>query len=197
MSTQIFNPIADTMLRSSSYADTNYGTYPNISIGNTGINNQRSLLKFDLSSLAGVTLTAAPLLSLYRYQNNETTTRVFRVYRVIRSGWTELGATWNKYDGTHEWGTAGCGNTSTDREATDIGYTTISGTGTGWDTWTLSQADVQEWLDGEFANNGILIKADTEKDDVRNFYSRNYTDDITLRPKLTLEYFGGGGIIWM
>jgi len=47
------------------------------------------------------------------------------IYRVIRTGWTETGATYNKYDGVNVWGTAGCSNTTTDYDATEnVGFVT-------------------------------------------------------------------------
>jgi hypothetical protein len=46
------------------------------------------------------------------------------IYRVIQTGWTEAGATWNKYDGVTNWGGAGCNQGGVDIDGADtLGFT--------------------------------------------------------------------------
>jgi hypothetical protein len=119
-----------------------------------------------------------------------STTIAFREKRA----WTESGATWNKYDGANAWGTAGSGNTTSDIEASDIGNVSVTDAlpdGTEVKI-TLTPSKVQEWVSGVFANNGLLLKVDTEDSDAY-LYASHENATANLRPKLVIEYTTPGG----
>ena len=154
----------------------------------------RSLVHFDLSSIPSTATVTSAVLKIYDsggdFSNNDTTGRA---YRVRSRAWTESG-TWNNYDGTNAWGTAGCDNTSTDREATDIGNWSMPAAETaGYKDVTLTTAKVQEWIDGTFANNGLLLKADKE-----DSYSMHRYQVRTAAnpPKLEITYTLPSGAIF-
>lgn len=175
-------------------ATSNYGTSAIVSIGNILGLVCRQLIKFDLSSLPSAAVISSTTLSLYATDDFSSNTRTYRVFRLKRA-WVEgtrdnvvdspaTGATWNRYDTTNNWSTAG-GFHADDCEQTDIGSRSFS------DTETLNQfkdfaltPTTKADLD---LGNGWLIKADTELVDGYSFAS---SDNATAanRPKLVIVY---------
>ena len=182
--------ITDAYL-SSKTSTTNYGAATIIAVGetNTDVNTFRSLLKFDLSSIpVGSTINSATL-SVKTVTDASTNERTYRVYRVLRV-WVEAQTTWNIYSTGNNWGTAGCGNTTSDRESADIGSVlfTASETAGTVKSFTLTADKVQEMLvDGAFTNNGFLIKADTEENDAYTLHSSENGAEAN-NPKLVINY---------
>lgn len=143
----------------------------------------RALIKFDLSTLPSSALISSTTLSLYANFDGSNNSRDLRVYRQ-KKAWTETGATWNKYDGTNNWTTAG-GFDSADCEQTDIGSRTFSASETinQFKDWSLTPT-TKAGLD---LGNGWLMKADTESDDEYQFAdSENAT--AANRPKFVVVY---------
>lgn len=174
----------------SNSATANNGTAGFIAVGedNTATATYRSLVKWDLSSIpAGSTITATTL-TLTVHTDRSDNARTLSVFRVLRA-WTETGSTWNNWDTGQAWGTAMCANTTSDREATDIGTATQPANPAVDSTVavTLTASKVQEWLDGVLTNNGILLQVATETDDGILYYSREEAT-ATKRPTLDVTY---------
>jgi len=180
------NPSKNAYIRNTT-ATTNAGN-GNLYVGE--LNSQpadilRSLLQFSLSSIpSGSTITVATL-RLYDaaspFSDNDRTMRAYRCLRV----WVEMECTWNIYSTGNNWGTAGCSNTTTDREASDIGSVLTPGIEVeGWIEMTVTVAGVQGWLDGTLTNNGILLQMDTETDDLHNYNGRSEANP----PQLVVTY---------
>jgi hypothetical protein len=184
----------DAHIIAGGFADTNYGTLTTIAVGhkNGTAYTFRSLVKFDLSSLSGKRIHSARLRLTYASDEsgNERTGYVYRVKR----NWTEAGVTWNKYNGTSSWSTAGCGSVN-DRETTEIGTWTQPASPTANTTVdiTLSATAIQEMIDGTFTNYGFLLKVDTESNDKINYHSSEAAT-ATYRPTLIVG-IGGGTVI--
>lgn len=178
----------------SNFADSNFGTNSQLQVGESNADTnaiQRSLLKFDLSSIPnGSTITSAVLTLTYeqaasfRASNNRT----MSVYRMIRS-WSETESTWSVYSSGNNWGTAGASNTTSDREATDIGTVALatSDADESEKSITLTASKVQEWVNGTLTNNGILLQVATELNDLYIFHSSD-SATASKRPKLTIVY---------
>lgn len=168
---------------------TNYGTNTELRVGesNAASGVSRTFLKF--SNLSNGTIpsnatVSSATLELYSYGDLSSRARTFRVFRQKRA-WTENGITWNKYDGTNNWATAG-GFGAADCEQTDIGSRAMTDTeAAGWKSWSLSTSAIQEIIAGTWTNNGFMIKADTENDDAYQYYSREQAGSA---PKLTIVY---------
>jgi hypothetical protein len=177
----------DTLMQSDN-PTTNYGTSTTLNVGehNAATSKNRTLIFFDLSSIpANATINSATL-SLWQVSESSSNARTLRVYRDLRS-WSESQATWNIFSTGNNWGTAGGFNAS-DAEQTDIGSCAFTATeANGEKQWTLTASAIQEMVSGAFANNGFVIKADTETDDLFRFRS---SDDSTAaeRPKLVIDY---------
>lgn len=176
----------DTYLSlSPSQVDTNFGTNVAVLAGRYASSDiTTGLLKFDLSGIpAGATITSAILTT--SWTNTYGTPVNMSVFQ-MRRAWTELGATWNKYDGTNAWGTAGAANTTSDCYATAAATTSITGTGDfSFDITAL----VSAWFGGT-ANYGACVKpaATSGYNFGGRFYSSDYTTDANKRPKLVITY---------
>lgn len=180
------NP-SDTWIDSTN-ATTNFGTNADMYVGEYGFGSQvsRALIKWDLSSIpSGSTITGATMRLRDIGTNLSTTNRSMRVYRCLRA-WVENEATWNVYSTGNSWGTAGAGNTTSDREASDIGSVTMPATEVAqYYEITLTASAVQEMFNGTIANNGFVLKMDTETDDMHRFYTVN---NGSLVPELVVDY---------
>lgn len=167
------------------FVDTNFGTNASLFIGDSGPGGERtrSLLKFDLSSLPSSALITSATLSLFASSDFSSNARTFRVYRVKRA-WTETGATWNKWDASNNWSTAG-GFHEDDTEQTDIGSRAFTATETlnEFKDFVLTPTNKAD-LD---LGNGWMIKADTESSDMYLFRSSDH-GTADERPRLVIIY---------
>lgn len=186
------NPSADTVMISDG-ADTNYGTSGSIHAGEAygQTSKRRSLIKFDLTSYAGM-VAAGATLRLYDdgtdYCNNARTMKLFRSKRP----WTEAGCTWNKYNGTTAWTTAGSGSAGNDYDSNVVGSISLPNPpSAGYVEIPLTVSYINEWLNGTMTNNGFFLMMDTESDDMHVFNSK---DAASNKPELILT-FGGAKIV--
>jgi len=197
----------DTIMRANS-STSNYGVWDLLQVGNDDSNGvNRGLIQFDLSSISpGVTVDSATMTLYKAWYDTASNNRAMQCYRVRRA-WLEgtrndvvdspaTGATWVRYDLTNNWSTAGCGDTTNDREASSIGsatWTTGEALGTSH-AYTLSTAAVSEWIDGDFDNNGMLLQMETESDDAYNAGSSDHAT-TGYRPILVVEYTEAASIV--
>jgi hypothetical protein len=132
---------------------TTYCSDPNVSVGYDGANDQRGLVQFDLSAIpsGAVVLNADLGLTLGWHSTNNT--KQVGVYQVVRN-WTNS-ATWNGYDATSSWATAGAAG-SADASSVPADIKTI-GNASGFVDWYPTRL-VQGWVDGSIPNHGVLIR---------------------------------------
>lgn len=148
-----------------------------------------SLVKFDISSVpAGSTIIDATMTLTVRIPRTGNT-RTLSCFRVKRA-WVDTQATWNVYSTGNSWGTAGCGNTTTDREGSSIGTVSQPSTAIAGDliAMTLDPAKIQEMITGGvFTNNGFFLQVDTLSNDCILYDS---ADNGTSgnNPKLVINY---------
>lgn len=179
-------------------ATTNYNNaYLLIGESNAAVATYRSLIKFDLSSIPSGAQVSAATLSIWVFEDVSSNARTLRAYRVKRN-WVETEATWNVYSTGNSWGTAGCDNTTSDRDATDMGSASVgAAVSVGTEIQiSLTTAEMNKFFDGTYTNYGWLLKVDTEADDC---YLYDSSGSLTAgeRPKLVIEYLAGGQlIIW-
>jgi hypothetical protein len=176
---------ADTSLNQYT-PDTNYGTRASLYISSQGPSyNMRSILEFDMTSQipSGATVNSATL-SLYYWQYGpyDPSGRTYWAYRLTRTGWGETTATWNKYDGTDSWTTAGGDYTTTDGASI-----TVPGS-YGWMNWTVTN-QVQTAIDSGGRIAHFLMRDGTEDasgEYTAYFYAREQTGSLT--PKLYVSW---------
>jgi len=123
----------------------------------------RTLLRFDVSGIPTDSVILNAQLGLYAQSMTGTASKQVGVYRLTQS--FTSGTTWNTYDGTHAWASAG-GDFSSGQDAV---INPSVGSAAGWTYWYPTKL-VQEWVDGAgtdanpagYANNGLIVKDVTE-----------------------------------
>ncbi|HEY2940450.1 MAG TPA: DNRLRE domain-containing protein [Gaiellaceae bacterium] len=151
--------LADTQdchIASGIYANTSYclGSGGYVRIGYDSGYKRRGLFQFNLSSYKGGQTVTSADLALYCQAATTTNGDDLDVRRITRS-WTN-GATWNKYDGTHAWTTAGGDYGSSNYDSRNTNCSTL-----GWKHWYPTLL-VQYWVDGTYPNYGLLVKQRSE-----------------------------------
>jgi len=136
----------------------NYGNNAELKCKNETGKSERSLIQFDLSGIPQCAVVTNATLGIYV---TAVKTKTINIHRLTHN-WTEMGATWNAYDGTNSWSTSGG-----DYDSTVNG--SFSGATTGYKEVNLTSL-VQGWLNGTWANYGILLEGVTQ-DEVK-FSSR-------------------------
>ncbi len=179
----------------------NYGiTTTNIIGAETTNRYFRALQRWDLTALAGNTISAATL-SLYNSDSGTTTqSGTVQAYAVLpaNTGWvqgTKNAATagageacWNYklYDTTAWAGSVGCGTSGTDYNATQLGSGNWTDGVAGWIDIALTASVVNGWIAG--ANDGILLRAATEWSNGYFMLFVSAEGTAANRPKLALTY---------
>jgi Bacterial Ig-like domain len=160
----------------------NYGTVTSLGVGGdepagTG-KDQSALLKWSLSTIpAGSKISSASVT----LNVTNTSTQIYQAYELKRP-WVESAATWLLYATGKSWQTAGAKG-SLDRGVTVVG--SVSPSTTGNQTFALSPALVQSWVDNPASNQGIIIANVTNTDGFA--FSSRETSTSSLRPQLTLN----------
>src|SRR5450755_997388 len=147
-----------------------YGTYP--AVGYDGGSTNRMLATFNTTAIP---TDATVDFGDFQVQTSSTDNgddQQVELHGLTRA-WTS-GATWNSYDGTHAWTTAG-GDFGSAALWTQT-LTTGSGDIENFPMTTL----VRSWINGSAANDGLLIKASTEGyvggDPHMNYFNDAYMD---------------------
>jgi len=161
---------------------TNYGTYERVVVTGYGSPEyQRTLIRFDLSSVPPGTPVASATLMLYTWNKQGGGTPPYGLYELTRD-WNENEVTWNNATSGITWTTAGGDydptvvDTFTPTVAIDVWH--------DWDVTTL----VQQWLATPSSNLGVLIKlVDEELNSENRYNSSDYAADESLRPKLVIS----------
>jgi RHS repeat-associated protein len=150
------------------------------------------LLKFDLSSIPQSAMITGATLSIWVEEDLASSSGTICAYR-SRQNWTEAGATWNNYDGTNPWNTAGAYG-SLDTEQANIGCAnTTASQAVGSEIQIhLSPEQIQEMVNGLWVNRGFMLRMVVESAQNRyEFYSSDEATQTTKRPKLVVNYTVG------
>jgi hypothetical protein len=117
----------------------------------------RSLLHFDLSAVPADADILRSRLGLW-FTRDTTTSTIPIEARALTHSFTSA-ATWNSYDGTHNWSSPGG-----DFEPETAGETAIKDSYTEWwVNWGFTP-EVQKWIAEPASNDGILLKAKDDRD---------------------------------
>ena len=179
--------------------NTNYGTITTLGVrGFSGARNN-ILLKFDLSTLVGMTITSATLY-LYGVGGLDGSGYVRRILPA-NSGWTE-GATWNYADGSAiRWAgdaasnggsDAGCTQSGVDYSATPMGTISLTVDPVGTENSLVLNAT--EFAAMVAANHGMVIRDSSGGAVAKQVASSDYTAVTARRPKLVVEYAYAGRV---
>ena len=181
----------DTFLNASPAGRTiNYGSNAEIELWDKVDNALRSILEFDIPSLpAGATITSASLQLYYRaYNGANPSGKTAWAYKLTRTDWVELQATWNIYKAGINWTAAGGDYVTSSPSG---GSTTFPAAINAWMSWNVL-AIIQDAYNASKPAE-FLVRYETESlsspnDSEIAFHSKEYTVDTTLRPKLVIEY---------
>jgi hypothetical protein len=124
----------------------------------------------------------------------DITLNIYGVYK----NWTETGVTFQKYDGTNGWSTAGAENAA-DRDMTPDSTLTIKSTDPNmWYTFNVTRT-LQRIVNGDTANNGWIITADNGGSSTLYFLSKEWPNNPQNFPYLVVQYeeYGYKGIVPM
>ncbi|UCH89237.1 MAG: DUF2341 domain-containing protein [Thermoplasmata archaeon] len=156
----------------------NYETLTNTWAQSEGGTIKKPIIEFDLGTLEGDVIDATISMDCNGGTVGSSTIGVHRVTQA----WTEAGSTWNTYDGTNNWATAGGDYVAT---AEDSDTFTIP---FGWRSWSVTEM-VNGWVSGKYQNNGmIFVPQGTSYG--KFFRSSDYDIDPSLRPYLEVTYRG-------
>lgn len=140
--------------------DTNNGEGGNLTVIPFDGAGKNSLVKFDFGSPpAGYAIDSA-ILTLTRNVDVNCLDATVSVWRAAKD-WTEMGVTWNKYDGVNAWTNGGGDVVGTGGVQLTDAYGTATVLNSGAALGDLVNVDVtslvREWYAGTYANNGILL----------------------------------------
>lgn len=179
-------PSAKDTYISENEPDTNFGGLDYVQTYDRTARARRPILEFDISELpAEATLTSASLQLYYYVYYQSPEGRTVWAYKLTRTDWVELEATWNDYKTDTPWTSAG-GDYVTSNPA---GGSTVFPHDYGWMSWDVL-AIVQDAYNSSNPAE-FLVKNETEglADYAQaRFYSREYTGDTSLCPKLVIDY---------
>lgn len=146
---------------------------------------RRGLVQFDVSAIPAQSTVLDAQFGMNLQAATTTNSDSYDVYALTHS-WTN-GATWNKYDGTNSW-TAGGSFDTTKTYAT----LAIAGSTLGFKYWYPTGL-VQGWVDGLFANDGLLLRQRSETTTNLLDFTSMENANSTLWPKLTVDYANRAG----
>lgn len=158
----------DTMVRGATHTDENYGDYPRLGIGQGSETPVDTLIEFDLSGV-GISKVKSAKLQLYAYHEWYSSGETASLYGVPRE-WEEMTATW----------------LSEEENIGELLATRVNDGINKWYEWEIPAWLVEQWIADPASNHGLRLIDRTYG--YVTFYSSDYADDPTLRPKLILEY---------
>jgi hypothetical protein len=143
-----------------------------------------ALIRFDVSSIPSTAAVIRASLSLYSvgWGGAEIPIDAFRVLKPL----SLCESTWNQAKSGAPWGTVGCDNTSTDREAVALSSIVTSGLNK-WHTFDLTSA-AQGWVDLTAPNNGAVLQQGWPAANSGYYFASAQHSNPTLRPKLQITY---------
>lgn len=187
MAQLVVDPIAICTFVHKGFPNMNSGSQTDVAVDDSQTSifaiarTRRGLMRADISSIAGETINSTSKLEVYVSVAYGATAQT--IHRITQGAWTEMGATWNKYDGINAWATPG-GDFSTPT----VPYTSPSAT--GW--FTITGADLAAFLQDALDNRAgivdMLLKCDTEPQGPAKGFLFNSDDAASNKPKLTVDY---------
>ncbi|TLZ51006.1 MAG: DNRLRE domain-containing protein [Methanobacteriota archaeon] len=179
--------LEDTFLHKGGGGNTNFGASSDLWVGYWGNPEwNRALIRLPTFPVPANATVVDARIELYLYATATLDSASIAVHRVT-TGWLELGATWNDYDGSNPWN-ASVGGGDFDPASVDVvaGITNA----TGWYAWNVTSL-VRGWLAGTYANDGMLFRAvgdDARLGTGRKQFFASDAPNATLRPRFTILY---------
>ncbi|KKL87990.1 hypothetical protein LCGC14_1929180, partial [marine sediment metagenome] len=165
----------------------------------TGVDIQRSLIKFHLVNQIYQATVFKAELWLYCYSDNDVVNHRAEAMRCVQN-WTEAGATWEKYDGVTDWPNAGAANAG-DAEDDSLIYdkdnkyftNSLDHQSGNWYSFDITSL-VQKWVDRDAKEYGVVVRSRRSPapfSPTRQVLYRDSESSDTFRPYLKIWYDGG------
>ena len=165
----------------------NYGTLTYMYLTAYASYDRRAFVAFLLSSLpAGATITSATLsLYYFGFDAGNPTGRQADVFKITRNDWVEIEQNWEEYKTGSDWTTEGGDYVTSSPAGANTTFPASAGAWMDWDIKAIVEDAVTNSL-----NVNLIVKMNVEggTDYEPKFYSREYSDNTALRPKLVIEY---------
>jgi len=168
-------------------ATANYGDETKIQIYDHGNWRYRAISEFDISSLpAEATLSSASLrFYYYEYATSDPVGKTVWQYKITRTDWVEMEATWNIYKTDSDWTTAGGDYVTANPDGGSVTMPSSYGW-VSWDVFAIVQDAYDNSNPAEFL---VMYEEETAVPySMARFYSKDYVDNTSLRPKLIIDY---------
>ena len=162
----------------------NFGTSSDLFVGNwSGTEWTRGILRFPALPIPSNATLTSVRLSLYLHTADTSNPMDISVHRP-QALWTELGSTWDTYDGVNPWNASG-GDFDPNPEDTAAGVAATL----GWYSWNITTL-ARGWWNGTIPNWGLLVRQadDTLSPDGKKQFSSSDTTNASARPFLTITY---------
>ncbi len=178
---------ADSYMRDGAPSGNNYGDQDRVWL-NTAITGyqSRGIFEFDFSLLDDSVRITSAYLDLYYFDNsigNDPAGETVEVNRLLQTGWVEEEVTWDEYKRSRAWDTAGGDYTVTDQ------VTAVMPPDYGWVRWTVTeQVKYAQSNTSEILRMLVRFASDAATNSSAYFYSKDFTEDRSKRPKLTIYY---------
>ncbi len=186
------SPTSDGYLVDGANASQNFFGLTVDKVGWNSSNIRHGLFQFNAEGAlpAGAQVLDAEL-KLYLSSESTTATASVGVYQMVTDPWTSS-ATWNTYDGTHSWTTAG-GDYTSDSLGHAWATSTVGGSsGTGfYYNWQITQL-VAGWSGSTMPDHGLLVK-DVNETTNANVFSFNSSHATSNLPYISVQYEYGVG----
>ncbi len=169
--------------------DTNYGdpVVPEWRVAWNGTTGSvwRAIIEFDISEILSFETVVSAELKVYSLYFTALSGDAI-VYRLTEPNWTEMGCTWNTYDGAYEWETAYGGGDFTTDDPVGVPFTFPSGD--GYQTITDLETLVQDACTNRSGRLILIIKGANESEAGSNgiVWAPSEHPNGTLHPELTI-----------
>lgn len=176
-----YSGMTDTYIESwqpnTPHGDENQLTLSNNTSGAT------ALLRFDLSGVpTGIVLKGARL-NVYASQQYGTSENMDTVLYALLRPWNENEATWNSPYAGQSWGMAGARLADVDYRNQVIAQQELAGINM-WYTYNVTDL-VRQWLAGEIANHGVILRAQVGQSST---YRLSSSESSSNQPELLIQY---------
>lgn len=162
--------------------DTPHGNENQLTLSNN-TSGATALLRFDLSDVpTGIVLKGARL-NVYASQQYGTSVNMDTALHALLRPWNESEATWNSPYAGQSWGMAGARLANTDYRDRVTTQQELVGANM-WYTYNVTEL-VRQWLAGELANYGVLLRALPGQSST---YRLSSSESSSNRPELLIQY---------
>ncbi len=183
----------DTFIQDGVSSNNNFGTKTSIQV-KTAIKGyqRRGILGFDFSDLNDSAIITDAYLDLYYFDNSigeDPVDQVLEINLLTQTELVEAKLTWNNYNNTEQWNSAGGDFVPTDKATLSMpSYF-------GWVRWSVT--DLTKFAQVNSSENlYVLIKfaSGSTSNVASRFYSNDFTSDSSKCPKLIIHYVYPGTI---